>query len=195
MGNRQNLSQVYVDNVPRIRNSDIVNSRSRTYLRYLSHAATSFMEAITQALNNVFHRLNHSFKVNLSFLYVLQNCDTCECRFFCASNNLQLLRTPRLIRNQQDLNQLLDTLAAKDFPTLLKEKRPNSKWTIERIVSLHIHLVPTTYPLGKPPHLPDYIKDNANNFSLEKITNILGKDLRINYVFFIALLLVYLTLL
>ena len=54
---------------------------------------------------------------------MLQNRDTGEYRFFYASNNLQLLRTPRLIHNQQDLNHLLDTLALKDFPTLLKEQR------------------------------------------------------------------------
>ena len=85
------------------------------------------METITQALNDLFRHQNHAFKVNLSFSYIPQNHDTGEYRFFNASNNLQLLRTPRLIHNQQDLNQLLNTLAAKDFPTLLKEQHPNSK--------------------------------------------------------------------
>ena len=45
------------------------------------------------------------------------------------------------------------------------------KWVIERIVNLRIHLVITTYPLGKPPHLPDYIKNNRHIIGLEKDKN------------------------
>ena len=85
-----------------------------------------------------------------------------------ASNNEQLLKSPRLIRNQRDLQNLVNHLAAKDFPSLLKEQRPNTKWVIERIVNLRLHLVMTTYPLGKPPHLPDYIKNNRHIIGLEK---------------------------
>ena len=45
------------------------------------------------------------------------------------------------------------------------------KWVIKRIVNLRVHLVMTTYPLGKPPHLPDYIKNNRYIIGLEKNTN------------------------
>ena len=44
----------------------------------------------------------------------------------------------------------------------------NTKWVIERIVSLRIHLVMMTYPLGNPPKLPDYIKNNRYIIALEK---------------------------
>ena len=82
-----------------------------------------------------------------------------------------MLKSPRLIRNQQDLQNLLNHLAAKDFPSLPKEQRPNTKWVIERIVNMRIHLVINAYPLGKPPHLPDYIKNNHYIISLEKDKN------------------------
>ena len=77
-----------------------------------------------------------------------------------TSNNNQLLNTPRLIQNQQDLNNLLNFLASQDFPSHLKDQRPNTKWIIECIVSLRIHLIMTAYPLGKPRKLPDYIKNS-----------------------------------
>ena len=109
--------------------------------------------------------------MNLSFSFILQHRETGEFRYHYASNNLQLLRSPRLIRNQQDLENLLDHLAAKDFPSHLKDQRPNTKWVIERIVSLRIHLVMTTYPLGNPPKLPDYIKNNRFIIGLEKDQN------------------------
>ena len=106
-----------------------------------------------------------------SFSFILQHQETGEFCYHYASNNNQILNSPRLIRNQKDLENLLDHLAAKDFPSHLKDQRPNTKWIIERIVSLRIHLVMTTYPLGNPPKLPDYIKNNRFIIGLEKDQN------------------------
>ena len=78
---------------------------------------------------------------------------------------------PKLIQNQDDLNNLLNFLSAKDFPTYLRNQRPNTKWVLERIVNLQIRVFPTTYPLGNPPELPDYIKFNRYIFGLEKDNN------------------------
>ena len=104
----------------------------------------------------------------MSFSFILQHRETGEFRYHYASNNDQLLNSPRLIRNQHDLDTLLDFLASQDFPSHLKDQRPNTKWVIERIVSLRIHLVMITYPLGNPPTLPDYIKNNRYIIALEK---------------------------
>ena len=101
----------------------------------------------------------------------MQHQETGEFWYHYASNNNQLLNSPCLIRNQQDLENLSDHLAAKDFPSHLKDQRPNTKWVIERIVSLRIHLVMTTYPLRNPPKLPDYIKNNRFIIGLEKDEN------------------------
>ena len=67
---------------------------------------------------------------------------------------------PKLIQNQDDLNNLLNYLSAKDFPTHIRNQRPNTKWVLERIVNLQIRVFPTTYPLGNPSGHPDYIKNN-----------------------------------
>ena len=64
-------------------------------------------------------------------------------RYHYASNNNQLLNFPRLIRNQQDLDTLLNFLASQDFPSHLKDQCPNTKWVIERILSLRIHHIST----------------------------------------------------
>ena len=96
----------------------------------------------------------------MTFSFILQHRETGEFRYHYASNNDQLLNSPRLIRNQHDFDTLLDFLVSQDFPCHLKDQRPNTKWVIERIVSLRIHLIMTTYPLENPPNLLDYIKNN-----------------------------------
>ena len=167
-GTDLNLRQVYIRNFHRIRDSETNHRRSRTFLRYLRHDRAPLIETIAQALEDIFRRQSNAFKVNLSFSFILQHRETGEYRYFYASNNQQFLKSPKLIRNQQDLDNLLDFLASQDFPSHLKDQRPNTKWVIERIVSLRIHLVMTTYPLGNSPKLPVYIKNNRYIIGLEK---------------------------
>ncbi len=50
----QNFRQVYVQNFERIRDSETINRRSRTYLCYLNHSASSLIDTISQALDNVY---------------------------------------------------------------------------------------------------------------------------------------------
>ena len=123
------------------------------------------------AIEQVYRRQNHSFKINLSFSAGFQNRETQEYKFYYASNNTELLDKPKLIQNQDDLNNLLNFLFAKDFPTHLRNQWPNTKWVLERIVNLQIRVFPTTYPSGNPPELPDYIKFNRYIFVLEKDNN------------------------
>ena len=171
LGEQTEIFDKFVQNFPRIRDSETLNCRSRIFLRYLRHDRAPLTETIAQALENIFLRQTNAFKINLSFSFILQHRETGEFRYHYASNNNQLLNSPRLIRNQQDLENLLDHLASKDFPSQIKDQRPNTKWVIERIVSLRIHLVMTTYPLGNPPKLPDYIKNNRFIIGLEKDRN------------------------
>ena len=78
---------------------------------------------------------------------------------------------PKLIQNHNDLNNLLNFLSAKNFQTHLRNQRPNTNWVLERIVNLQIRVLPTTYRLGNPPELPEYIKNNRYIIDLEKDLN------------------------
>ena len=167
-GTDQNLRQVYVRNFHRIRDTETINRCSKIFLRYLNHSNYPLIETIAHVLKDIFLHQTNTFKINLSFSFILQHRETGVFRYHYASNNDQLLNSPRLIRNQHDLDNLLDFLASQDFPSHLKDQQPNTKWVIERIVSLRIHLVMTTYPLGTPPKLPDYIENNHYIIALEK---------------------------
>ena len=167
-GTDQNLRQIYVRNFHRIRETETINRHSKIFLRYLNHSNSPLIETIAHILKDIFLHQTNAFKINMSFSFILQHRETGEFRYHYASNNDQLLNSPRLIRNQHDLDTLLDFLTSQGFPSHLKDQRPNTKWVIERIVSLRIHLVMTSYPLGNPPNLPDYIKNNRYVIALEK---------------------------
>ena len=167
-GDDQDLKEIYRRNLNEIRDRDLINRKSRTYIRYLNECGLNLMESIEQSIEQVYRLQEHSFKLNISFSFILQNKETEEYRYYYASNNTQLVREPKLIRNQEDLNAILNFLSAKGFPTLLKDQRPSTKWVIERIVSIRLRVIPETYPLGKPPQLPEFIKNNPYIISLEK---------------------------
>ena len=96
-GTDHNLRQVYVQNFQRIRDFETHNRRSRIFLRYLPHDRAPLIETITQALENIFHHQTNAFKINLSFSFILQHRETGEFRYHYASNNNQLLNSPKLI--------------------------------------------------------------------------------------------------
>ena len=124
----QNLHQVYVRNFHRIRDTETINRHSKIFLRYLNHSNSPLIETIAHILEDIFLRQTNAFKINLSFSFILQHRETGEFRYHCTSNNDQILNSPRLIRNQHDLDNLLDFLASQDFPSHLKDQRPNTKW-------------------------------------------------------------------
>ena len=132
-GTDRNLRQVCIQNFPRIRDSETLNRRSRIYLRYLNHSNSPLIETIVHAIEDIFYRQTNAFKMNLSFSFILQHRETGEYRYHYASNNNQLLNTPRLIRNQQDLENLLDHLAAKDFPSHLKINVPTPNGSLKEL--------------------------------------------------------------
>ena len=128
MGNRPKSSPIYVQNFHRIRDTENHHRRSHIFLRYLHHDHAPLIETIAQVLENIFLCQTNTFKINLSFSFILQHKETGEFRYHYASNNDQLLNSPRLIRNQHNLGTLLDFLASQDCPSHLKDQRPNTKW-------------------------------------------------------------------
>ena len=102
-GTDRNLRQVYVRNFHRIRDSETNHRRSRTFLRYLRHDRAPLIETIAQALEDIFRRQTNAFKVNLSFSFILQHRKTGEYRYFYASNNQQILKSP----NSFEINKIL----------------------------------------------------------------------------------------
>ena len=82
-----------------IKDQEIRGRSTRTYLRYLNDQQGNLINNMQTVIKEIYHHQSHTFKINLSFSFILQHLETLEFRYFYASNNEQLLL---LIRNQQD---------------------------------------------------------------------------------------------
>ena len=89
-----------------IKDQEIRGRRPRTYLRYLNDQRGTLINNMETVMKEIYYYQSHAFKINLSFSFILQHRETLEYRYFYASNNEQLLKSPRLNRNKQDLQNL-----------------------------------------------------------------------------------------
>ena len=115
-GDDEQLKQLYKTHMGQIKDQEIRGRHTRTYLRYLNDQQGTLINNMQTVIKEIYHHQSHAFKINLSFSFILQHRETLDYRYFYASNNEQLLKSPQLIRNQQDLQNLLNHLAAKDSP-------------------------------------------------------------------------------
>ena len=72
-----------------------------------------------------------------------------------------------MIRNREDLEQLIEDLLTWNFEQDIYNEHPNSKWQIEKIINLRVDVIPTDYPLGEASGLPDYVKNNPHIIAFE----------------------------
>ena len=89
-----------------IKDQEIRGRRTRTYLCYLNDQEGILINNMQTLIKEIYHHQSHAFKINL----ILQHRETLEYRYFYASNNEQLLKSSPLIRNQRDLQNLLNHL-------------------------------------------------------------------------------------
>ena len=102
------------------------------------------------------------FKINLSFGFILRNHETQELTYFHPSvNNQRFFETPHLIRNQHDLNQLMETVRNTDFIEFMKQQRPNTKHILDFVTNVTFYVTKLHgHPIGRSSELPAYILNN-----------------------------------
>ena len=144
----------------------IPGRRSTIYYKALDHER-SLSDNIRDTFESIYQDQGQSFKTIVSLSFVLQHRETDEYRFYYACRNNRLLSLPRLIRNREDLEQLIEDLLTRNLEQDIYNERPNSKWQIEKITNLCVDVIPTDYPLGEASGLPDYVKNNPHIIAFE----------------------------
>ena len=93
---------MYHHHFDQIKNQDLHRRRIRTYNRFLDEKRYTLLEAMENVIEQGFRRQSHAFKINMSFSYILQNCETVVYRFSIQA----IMNIPKLIRNQEDFEQI-----------------------------------------------------------------------------------------
>ena len=118
-------------------------------------------ENLPNLVDVIFRPQNNSFRINLSYGYILQNRNTGERRYFHSSmNNAAFLDTPFFVRTEADFIQFMEQTTQDNV--LEQAQRPNSEWIVSQVsnVTYYVfHII--THAIGfAPVTLPDHIKHN-----------------------------------
>ena len=132
-------------------------------VRWTRETAPNFAEI----LRPVFEKAETRFKIQASNGFILRKTNETDdddedgetYRYFHAcENNAALFDAPQHIHNQNDFDTFVNELTEKDHLEIARQERPNSKFTVEKIVntSFYIYSLPD-FPMGSDDTpLPSY---------------------------------------
>ena len=150
------LKQLYKNNRHIIKRGHRKGKLSQEYNYEINNDITYFN--IDNHLNEIYNQQTKSFKINMSFGYVLRNIETAELRFYYPQQNDTVLSSPASISNRLDLKRTKEKIRGLDILQKIFVQRPNTKWTLYQLSVIRYnvyHIV--QYTLGNG-DLPEYIK-------------------------------------
>ena len=122
-------------------------------IRWTQDTAPNFSEI----LRPVFEKSESRFKIQASHGFILRkNADDDESddektfRYFHAcENNAALFDQPQPIHNENDFNTFVNDLSEKDHLEFARQERPNSKFTVEKIMNTSFYIYDMSdFPMG-----------------------------------------------
>ena len=140
--------------------------------RYNHRLTTMDTRELQEPLRQLFEEQTTSFKLNLSFGFILKHKVTGRLRYYHSSNNCcgRLLEEPSLITNRGDFDRFLERIREPDILQWAIAQRPNSDWVCEHVTNATFFLNKIVqHPIGCVGiNLPDYVKNNKAIIGLEK---------------------------
>ena len=140
--------------------------------RYNHRLTTMDTRELQEPLRQLFEEQTTSFKLNLSFGFILKQKVTGRLRYYHSSNNCcgRLLEEPSLITNRGDFDRFLERIREPDILQWALAQRPNSDWVCEHVTNATFFLNRIVqHPIGcVGVTLPDYVKNNKAIVGLVK---------------------------
>ena len=147
-------------------------SRGPVQSRYNYRLTTLDTRDLEQQLRRVFDEQNYSFKINLSYGFVLRNKNTGRYRYFHSSFNCcgRYLDEPSLVTNSQDFETFLQRIRLPDVLQWVGSQRPDSAWVVEIVTNATFFINKIIdHPIGcVNTILPPYLKRNKAVITLER---------------------------
>ena len=161
--------------------------RKRTFSTVYNFQIKNFApEEIVNHARQIFNCQVNTFKISISFGYILRNTDTEELAFYWSSQNNQLLfDSPRLIRNQHDIEMFIESIKNVDLKR--HAVYPNTKYTFVKATNVTFYVTHQHgIAIGAPTELPEFLLRNKGIISLIK-SNKTGKPYNDKRCFFRSL--------
>ena len=140
--------------------------------RYNHRLTTMGTRELQEPLRQLFEEQTTSFKLNLSFGFILKQKVTGRLRYYHSSNNCcgRLLEEPSLITNRADFDRFLARIQESDILQWAIAQQPNSDWVCEHVTNAAFFLNKIIqHPIGcVDVVLPDYVKNNKAIVGLTK---------------------------
>jgi hypothetical protein len=128
------------------------------------------VEELKQNIVNIHTRQKLRYWLDIQFGYVLRNVEDNETTNFYPSENTSFFNDGEIPMINNDINVILDQIEQDTIVERLK--RPNSKYSIERIYE---YVILTTsipdIPIGASVSLPEFIKNSKSIISFENVPN------------------------
>lgn len=125
-------------------------------------------QAIAEAFESVYKNQRESFKISVSFSYLLVNKENDELAFYWASrNNQTLFDDTHIITCDRDFRSMKNRILATDLQA--RVTYPSTKFLYIKTTNVVFFLTKMIgNPIGSGINLPDYLKRNKGLFSLVK---------------------------
>ena len=140
--------------------------------RYNHRLTTMDTRELQEPLRQLFEEQTTSFKLNLSYAFILKNKTTNRLKYYHSSNNYcgRYLEEPSLITNRGDFDRFLERIKEPDILKWALSQRPNSDWVVELVtnVTYFVNRI-LQHPIGCVGLvIPAYVKNNKTIIALEK---------------------------
>ncbi|KAI8519518.1 hypothetical protein Bbelb_027750 [Branchiostoma belcheri] len=120
----------------------------------------------------IFRDQKTSFKINLSYGFVLRNNEGELRYYYPCENNHTFLEKPVIVDSEEDLQRFLDQITNKDILEYCRQQRPDSKWIVHAIPHVEFYVSKlSNHPIGAPKNLPAYLVHNKAIVTLQSGTN------------------------
>ncbi|XP_078694703.1 uncharacterized protein LOC144923755 [Branchiostoma floridae x Branchiostoma belcheri] len=146
--------------------------RKSVHDRYNFRMNSVNVDDLTDKVWAIFRDQKTSFKINLSYGFVLRNNEGELRYYYPCENNHTFLKNPVMVDNEEDLQRFLDQIANKDVLEYCRQQRPDSKWIVHAIPHVEFYVSKlSNHPIGAPKNLPAYLVKNKAIVTLQSGTH------------------------
>ncbi len=137
------------------------------YIKMYYYNNIKSFDDIKNYLTSIYMEEHNAFKLQISFGYACENIYN-EIRIFEPSQQYYF-DMPKLIKNQQDINDLFNYLSGDEIINKISLEFSESSTRLVGVYAMAIKIFRLSYPVGAKTQLPDYIKKSMFIIGLDQV--------------------------